>query len=290
MTPAPTDRPDRLGEYEVVREVGRGPAGFVRLVRGRDGREFAAKVLDPRYADDAARVLGFEREALVARAVAHPHVVRVHRFVTHPDLPTPFYLMEHLPGGPITRARGDLPADLGRLADVCDALHHVHSRGLVHADVKPSNILPRADGSAVLTDFGLSATTAGPVTTPNAFFLDESPAGPPAGTPGYMAPEVLAGGRADARADVYAAGVVLYELAVGTRPFSGTNPFALEYQVRASDGPDRDGPAADVPDPVWAVIRRAMAARPDDRFPTAAAMAEALRDASAPLAAPAPPG
>lgn len=262
----PPELPARLGEYAVLGEIGRGPSGFVCLVRGPDGREFAAKVLHPRYADDAERVSRFEREAATAQSLSHPHVVRVHRVVTSLASPLPFYLMDHLTGGHVGRFRGAATAAVLRnLADVCDALHFVHSRGLVHFDVKPPNILLGADGRAYLADFGTTVAAAGPI---------------PGGTLPYMAPEHLAGEDADRRADVYSAGVVLYELAAGELPFTASNPFALQYQVRGADGPPRTGRAESIPDDLWAVIGRAMAPDPDRRFPTAAAMAAALRAAT----------
>jgi serine/threonine-protein kinase len=259
--------PARLGDYDVLGEVGRGPTGYVCLVRGPEGRDLAAKVLHPRYADDPERVRRFVSEALVAKTLAHPHIVKVHRVVSQFDFPIPFYVMDHLTGGHIGRFRGQLtPAVLGRLADVCDALAFLHARKLVHFDVKPTNILLAADGTAHLADFGTTTLVAsGP---------------PPGGTLAYMAPEHFAADAPDFRADVYSAGVVLYELSTGELPFAASNPFALQYQIQQSDGPPRPARAG-LPDAVWAVIRRAMAARPDDRYPTATDMAAALRSAAA---------
>lgn len=257
---APTELPARLGDYEVLEEIGRGPNGYVCLVRDRDRREFAAKLLHPRYAGDPERCQRFVREALVARTLSHPHIVQVHKVVSHFDSPIPFYLMDHHTGGHVGRFRGTLTPDVLRLlADVCDALAYVHGRKLVHFDVKPSNILLGIDGTAYLTDFGTTVTAGGP---------------PPGGTLPYMAPEHLAGEAADHRADIYSAGVVLYELAFGVLPFTASNPFALQYQIRNAAGPPRHEGASD---PVWGVILRAMAREPADRFPSAAALAEAIR-------------
>ena len=259
-TPAP-DRPERLGDYEAVEEVGRGPSGYVVRVRDGGGREFAAKVLYPRYADDPVRVLKFESEARLALSLHHPHIVRVHRLVTRAEAPTPFYLMDFLGGGHIGRHRRHLTAAvLGQVADVCDALHHIHAHGLVHFDVKPTNILLATDGTAFLADFGTTASAGVP---------------PPGGTLPYMSPEHFDADRPDARADVYSAGVVLYELATGELPYMASNPFALQYQVRNSPGPPE--PAKAVAPAVWAIVRRAMASRPADRYPTTRDMAEDLR-------------
>src|SRR4051812_29763494 len=105
MMPPPPELPARLGEYDVLHEVGRGPNGFVCLVRGPDGREFAAKCLHPRFADDETRATRFEREALVTRSLAHPHIVRVHRVVCRPGSAIPFYLMDYLSSGHIGQFR-----------------------------------------------------------------------------------------------------------------------------------------------------------------------------------------
>jgi serine/threonine-protein kinase len=264
VTAPPPDLPARLGDYEILGEIGHGPTGYVCLVRAPEGHEFAAKVLHPRYAEDPERCQRFVREALVAKTLTHPHIVRVHRVVPHFDFPLPFYLMDHLTGGNIGRYRGGpTPETLGLLADICDALAYVHSRKLIHFDVKPSNILLGADGTAYLTDFGTTVTAAGGAT--------------PGGTLPYMAPEHLAGENADHRADVYSTGVVLYELVVGDLPFTASNPFALQYQIRHAGGPPRTERAAKTPDGVWAVVCRAMAPDPADRFSTAGALGDALR-------------
>ena len=267
MSSLPTDVPTRLGEYEVLRAIGHGPNGFVCLVRGPEQRDLAAKVLHPRYAGDEQRVTRFEKEAHIARSLSHPHIIRVHRVVSHSNYPTPFYLMDYLSGGHFGQFRGVCTAQvLGLLADVCDALDYLHLKRLVHFDVKPTNILLAADTTVYLSDFGTVAGAGGP---------------PPGGTLSYMSPEQYAAESPDARTDIYSAGVVLYEVAIGELPFTASNPFSLQYQIQHSDGPPRIGRAVAVPDGVGEILRRAMASRPDERFPTAAAMAAALRGAAA---------
>ncbi len=265
-----SDIPLRLGEYAVIREIGHGPTGFVCLVRAPDGSELAAKILHPRFAEDEHKIRRFEREAVVARSLSHPHLIRVHRVVAHSEFPTPFYLMDYLSGGHFGQYRGNATsAALEQLAQVCDALQYLHSKKLTHFDVKPSNMLVSATGTACLSDFGTVSATGGP---------------PPGGTLGYMAPEHFAAESPDARADIYSAGVVLYELLTGELPYTASNPFALQYQISQSSGPPRPTSAINVSGQLWTVIERAMASSPADRFSSAAEMSEAIR-AVAPLCA-----
>jgi eukaryotic-like serine/threonine-protein kinase len=264
VNPPPPELPARLGAHELLGEIGRGPSGFVCLVRAGDGREFAAKVLHPRYAEDLAHVARFEREAQVAVSLEHPRIVRVHQVVTHLEFSVPFFLMDYHTGGHAGRLRGgDIEQIVSLVANVCDALAYLHARGLVHFDVKPSNILLGADGAAYLSDFGTTAPAAN--------------GGSAGGTVPYMAPEHLSGEGADHRADIYSAGVVLYDLSVGELPFVASNPFALQYQIRHAAGPPRTERAERVSEPLWAIITRAMAPNPNDRFLSAAVLAEALR-------------
>ena len=131
VNPLPPDVPARLGDYDVRGAIGHGPNGYVCLVADRDGREFAAKVLHPRYADDVERGRRFVREALVARSLVHPPIVRVHRVVPHFDAPLPFYVMDYYPTGHVGTLRGGpLAPTLAALTDACDALQHVHRTSL----------------------------------------------------------------------------------------------------------------------------------------------------------------
>jgi serine/threonine-protein kinase len=288
LTDLLTDIPRQLHEYDLLDEVGRGPLCAVCRARWRvDGSEVALKVLDPRYAEDTDRVLRFEDEAMLAQSLRHPHIVAVHRVITQRESPLPFYVMDYLRGGNIGRYRaawvGRLPELLRLMDGVCAALEYIHVRGLVHGDIKPTNVLLDGRGAAYLTDFGTTAAAA-----------DLAATGPTGGTVPYMAPEQFAafamgpaeGNPAgsvppvDARADLYALGVLLYDLFVGELPFRGSNRFALLYQRLTTDPEPPPDVWAAVPSDIQSVVVKAMARAPTGRFQTAAEFATALRACS----------
>jgi eukaryotic-like serine/threonine-protein kinase len=161
----------------------------------------------------------------------------------------------------------EVPTVLRIARGVAEALAVVHAAGLVHRDVKPSNILLRADGQPVLTDFGLAAAFAelrGARLTPPETLV---------GTADYIAPEAITGGKVDARADIYALGVVLYEMLVGYVPFAGREPFQT---LRAHVEEESPALPPSVPQSVAALVGRALQKDPARRFESAAAFAEAL--------------
>jgi tRNA A-37 threonylcarbamoyl transferase component Bud32 len=221
------DASQALGRFELLRELGRGGAGAVYLARDkRVGREVALKLYHPQArADRNARLRG---EAQVAAAVASPCVVRVHDLFED----TGALVMEHCAGGALrTRiARGTVdPREAhGWLRDVARALAHTHARRWVHRDLKPGNVLVRADGRAVLTDYGL-ARRAG------------QPASALEGTAGYVPPEARAGGTVEPTADTYAFGALMRDLVPGA-----AGPLAELMAACLADDPatrPRDGAA-----------------------------------------------
>jgi serine/threonine-protein kinase len=280
----PSTIPGQLHEYDLLEEVGRGPLCAVCRARWRaDGSEVALKVLAPRYAEDAVRVQRFEDEAVLAQSLQHPHIVRVLRVVSQRESPLPFYVMEYLTGGNIGRYRtawaGRLPELLRLVEGVCAALEYIHGRGLVHGDVKPTNVLLDGRGVAYLADFGTTAdaavlAAAGPSGGTIPYMAPEQFAafaiGPAEGKPGSSAPAV------DARSDLYSLGVLLYDVFVGELPFRGSNRFALLYQRHTSEPEPPPDVWAAIPPDVRAVIVKAMARAPTDRFQTAAEFATAL--------------
>jgi serine/threonine-protein kinase len=279
--PSP-DIPRRLGTYDLLEEIGRGPVCTVwRGRRPGDPTDFALKILEPRYAEDEARARRFEDEARLAESLIHPHIVRVHELVPHVVSPLPFYVMDYIAGGNVNRFRAfphsELDTVLGILLQACEAIDFIHGQGLVHCDVKPTNILLDEQKHAFLTDFGVTASAE-----------DMAEGGPRGGTIAYMAPEQFAGFlgesdpscRVDARSDIYSFGVVLYELTTGELPFRASNRFALIYQRLHSEPRPPHALRSDLPAELDRVILRAMARRPEDRFQTAAELADALRRCS----------
>jgi hypothetical protein len=260
------------GRYEILREIGRGGYSIVYQARDRDvGGDVAVKLLVPPPATAHLARERLRREVHAVRGLSHANIVAVYDLLD--DEPWSFIVMEYVAGSDLhirVRERGPLPADeavrVGR--DVAAALGAAHRRGILHRDVKPQNILLDADGRARLTDFG-SAKLDGQ--------LGITGTGSLAGTLAYTAPEVLAGRRGDARADVYALGLTLYYALTGElppRPSSHLPPPPVPEGFR----PSPLAPGC----PPWldAVVARATAASAEDRYPTAAALDEALSAAA----------
>jgi len=181
-------------------------------------RPVALKVMAPML--QAEREFGerFLREARIAAKLQHRNVVAVHDVGRHGD--THYIAMEHLPGGPVHRAnpQADVAYALRVTREIATALDYAHSRGVVHRDIKPDNMLLREDGTAVLTDFGIARASDS---------LRLTMTGAVVGTPQYMSPEQARGKPLDGRADLYSLGIVLYELLTGSPPYQATDPVAI---------------------------------------------------------------
>ncbi|MBX5490326.1 MAG: protein kinase [Chloroflexi bacterium] len=268
------------GRYQLNARVGVG--GMAIVYDGEDlllGRRVAVKLLQPALASDPAFRARFANEARAAAALAHPNVVAV--YDVGEEAGTPFLVMEFVEGESLRerlQRAGPLPVrEVVRIgAAVADALAAAHERGLVHRDVKPANILLTPDGRVRLADFGIAqALGAESATRTGTLF----------GSIHYLAPELIRGEAATPSADIYALGVVLYEMATGRVPYTGDNPLAIAIQhVEQEPAP----PTQLVPGlsaTLEAIILRAMDKRPVARFPSAAELAAALRaqpEASAP--------
>lgn len=266
-----------LGDrYRLGERVATGGMGAVW--RGTDvllEREVAVKVLLPSLVADPEFTARFRAEARMLAALRHPGVVPVHdvgQATLDDGSQVDYLVMEYVEGEPLSarvRAVGRLdPATtMSVLAQAADALHTAHLAGIVHRDVKPGNLLVKADGSVVLVDFGIarSRDMAG-LTAANMVL----------GTASYMSPEQATGQPVSAATDIYALGAVAYFCLAGQPPFHGDNPLAVALRHAQED------PAAlpaDTPPAVAAVVARALAKRPADRFGSAAELAAAAADA-----------
>ena len=261
---------NRLGAYEIVSRLGEGGMGAV--YKGREtesGRFVAIKVLNRRYADNAGFLTRFKRESTVGRELDHPHIVRTLGFGE--DRGNHFIALELMEGDDLSRklkAKKVFPEReaLEIVRPVAAALQYAHERGLVHRDVKPSNIMFAADGTVKLSDFGLVKST-----DPEASHLTVT--GVALGTPHYIAPEQALGGHdLDVRADLYALGATLYHLVTGRTPFAGATPLEViqKHLSEKLTPPDELNP--EVGDGCVALIEKLMAKSRDDRYATPAAL------------------
>jgi eukaryotic-like serine/threonine-protein kinase len=261
------------GHYEIEREIARGGMATVYLARDlRHGRRVALKVMR----DEVAAAIGAERfleEIRVTALLQHPHILPL--FDSGSAGALLWYVMPFVEGETL-RSRlardGRLPIDEAvRLAgEIADALEHANARGIVHRDVKPENVLLQ-DGHALVADFGIALAlehAGGDRLTRTGLTL---------GTPQYMAPEQAAGERAiDARVDVYALGAVLHEMIAGEPPFGGGSRQLVLQRMLLEPPTALTTRSPDASPQLAAAVRRAMAKRPEDRFPSAAAFAAAI--------------
>ncbi|GAC1365256.1 MAG: serine/threonine-protein kinase [Actinomycetota bacterium] len=267
------------GRYEVLGVLGLGGMGEVRA--GRDqrlGRDVAIKLLRPDMAEHPAIRQRFRDEARSAARLVHPHVVAV--FDTGEESGVPFLVMERLSGKTLVDeiAGGPLDCEVVRQVglQMLDALDAAHSAGLVHRDVKPGNVMAASAGTWKLGDFGVAKSI-------EATEHNLTVSGLVVGTPAYLAPERLDGAAASVASDLYALGVVLYEALTGRRPFEADAPqdapLSLDPRALGELRPQ-------VPPALGAAVMRAIERDPARRFPTASAMAAALRAAEHPVSAP----
>jgi tetratricopeptide (TPR) repeat protein len=278
----PEDLPPRIGRYRVLQLLGEGGMGRVHLAEDeRLRRRVALKTLKRR---DSASRRRFLREARAAARVSHPNVCPI--FEVGDERGRPFLAMELLPGETLAArlGRGPLPpAEALDLAeDLLAALGALHEAGLVHRDVKPSNLFLTPHGGK-LVDFGLARAMPSEVVRAIGTTADLTRPGLVIGTPGYMAPEQILGHEVDARADLFAAGAVLYEALGGHRPFSGDSTVAVLSGTLYEEPPPLGGSpeltALDAP------VRRALAKKPAERYTSAREMVDALRAAGRAAAA-----
>ncbi len=277
---SPPETEDRVlgGRYRLVSHIADGGMASVHLaIDERLGRQVAVKILRPDLARDEAFVARFRREArLSAAADDHPNIVKVIDFqdTSHGGKEL-FLVMEYIEGRTLRDQLSETGAMTVREATrttlaLLDALAAAHQAGLVHRDVKPENVLIHHDGKIKVTDFGLArAVTSSTRTSTTGVLL---------GTVSYLAPEQLDGDRADERSDVYAVGLILYELLTGEKAFQGQNPMHVAYQHVHGPVPRASDRVATVPFELDRVIGHAAAKDPRRRPADASEMARELRE------------
>lgn len=272
--------PPKLGRYEIVDEIGKGAMGVVYLARDPlIGRLVALKTFRIGYSVRDQELeqfrIRFMREAQSAGILSHPNIVTIHDVVEQTEEGLAFIAMEYVRGTTLKALlQSDQPMSLAFIVDlvaqIAEALDYAHAHRVIHRDVKPANILITADNKAKITDFGIARLDTSNLTQEGQLL----------GTPNYMAPEQTVGGSTiDARTDVYAVGVVLFEMICGQRPFQAEDTLALLGMHRAAPIPkvaDRVDHTVTLPPGTQDLIDTAMAKAPEDRFQSAVELAAAI--------------
>jgi serine/threonine-protein kinase len=263
-----------LGPYRVLEQIGAGGMATVyKAYHAAMDRYVALKVLPQHLARDPNFRARFQREARTIARLEHRYILPVHDVGEADDVP--YFVMRYTDSGDMNDLIASKTLTVTRAAkivgQVAEALAYAHRQGIIHRDIKPANILISRDGDPLLSDFGIAKIYEETLQLTGDGML--------VGTPTYMAPEQLQGQPVDARSDIYALGVVLYQAVTGEPPFVAETPLAvmLMHIHNPLRPPHQLNPA--IPEAIERVILRAMAKEPNDRFQTAGEMAEALREA-----------
>jgi serine/threonine protein kinase len=268
---------DVLGPYEIVALVGQGGMATVySAYHSRLDRHVAIKMMHQSLKQDPSFSARFEREARIIARLEHPNIIPIYDFDEHEG--NPYLVMKFVEGQTLDKRleSGAIPLeDIVEMMDtVAGALTYAHEQGVLHRDIKPSNIVIDESGTPYLTDFGLARLLSGGTST-----LSQ---GTMIGTPHYISPEQALGqSELDARTDVYSLGVVLYELVVGRVPFAGDTPFSIVHDHIYTPLPMPSEINAEVPSQVEAVLVRALAKDPNERYASAVELMAAFRQALA---------
>lgn len=261
----------KIGRYEIKSELGRGGMATVyKAYDPRFERDVALKVLPRELLHDPQFRVRFEREAKTIAALEHQAIVPV--YDVGDDDGQPYFVMRCMTGGSLADVIAKGPLSLSSTAKIIErlapALDEAHYKGIVHRDLKPGNILFDRSGEAFISDFGIAKMTQsqGATVTGGAII----------GTPAYMSPEQAQGEAVDGRSDVYAMGVIIYEMLSGTQPYQATTPMAVVVKQITEPIPHILDTTPSLPPSIEAVIEKAMAKNPADRFSSAGEFSVAL--------------
>lgn len=263
------------GRYEVVKGLGAGSMGVVYACRHRDlaGHLVSVKVLFPEFAQDKTASARFRNEICASYGVSHPNVVRAYEYLTDGDLVA--YTMEYVSGGDLADRldRDDpipIPDVVTILSQMCSGVQAIHDAGIVHRDLKPENILISKDGKVKITDFGIARTDHGPKLTEH---------GGVVGTINYVSPEYMLHAQVDWRSDIYAIGILAYEMIVGEAPFHGDSMYATMTKRLKSDPTPPSVSRPECPAELDRVVLRAMHRDREERYQSAQEICDDLRSA-----------
>jgi serine/threonine protein kinase len=266
----------RIGQYDIIALLGEGGmASVYRAEQMSDGREVALKVIRNHLNHNDEFTERFKREAHTLTVLSHPHIIKVLDYGQQDR--TVYLAMELLTGGNLATLiqNGQLTTHLAlRIFDqIASALNHAHEHGIIHRDLKSNNVLLDSAGNAYLTDFGIAR-----LMTDNATLTQTGFA---VGTPAYMAPEMWTGAELDARVDLYALGVLLFEMLTGTLPFTGDAIAHIMHKHIYTPVPSVCQQNPRLPTALDWVIAKALAKKPNDRFRTVEEFASSVNDAFA---------
>jgi serine/threonine protein kinase len=268
----------QLGPYRVISLVGKGGmAAVYKAYQPSMDRYVALKILPRQMAADPQFTARFENEARLLARLQHPYILPVFDYGQAEGYA--YFIMPLVETGTLAQALRGRPLPVERICEytieIGEALEYAHARGLLHRDVKPSNVLMDESGNCVLTDFGIAK------------LVDDSSnltaTGTLIGTPAYMSPEQGRGQELDRRSDIYSLGVIMYEMATGRVPFSATTPVAVIFKHIQEPLPPIEQVNPSLPTGLVNIINTALAKRPEDRFQTARDLVEAVQAAAADL-------
>jgi serine/threonine protein kinase len=267
-----------LGRYHILEQLGEGGMAVVyKAFDTRLERHVAIKVILPGKEQSDKFLKRFEREAKALAQLSHPNIVKVIDYGEHDGLP--YLVMEYLPGGTLKQKLMGKPISwqeaIQIILPISRALGYAHEQKIIHRDVKSSNILITQSGEPMLSDFGIAKILEAEET------LDLTGAGVGVGTPEYMSPEQAQGKNVDARSDVYSLGVVFYEMVTGRKPYQAETPMAVVWKLASEPLPSPRQFQPDLTDQIEAVLIKALARNPENRFQTMQAFGQALNQLGA---------
>ena len=258
----------RLGRYQIVAELGWGAMGVVyKAYDPRIDRIAAIKVINVPTAvhKESEAYRRFIREAQAAGRLSHPGIVTIYDVDEDPASGTPYIVMEYVPGKRLDTFVADLPSQrlslemsLALAQQIAEALDYAHSQGIVHRDIKPGNVIVNEEGRPKIADFGIAKISLTDFTLP----------GQVLGTPAFMAPEQLLEGSVDGRSDLFSLGVMLYWMLTGKRPFSGESATSIAFKLAYKDPIPATEISPNLHAHFDAVLRRALAKAPAERYQT----------------------